>query len=465
MLRSSIHDNRYQRTPTSLRTRGMVTLARFIPVPPLRRMGLLTALLVLCFILNAGESLAQTSDDHGNTLSSATSLTLGTAVDGVIDPADDRDFFTFEVPDTVESIDVWVYTQGSIEDTAGGIFDPTGTVITTNDDNPLSATTSHFYMGASLTPGTYYVIVIGNGEDTGSYSLHTRTGEDHGDTREESSSLDVGSTVEGMIGSATDSDLFKVELSSRADIVMYTSGSADTIGVLYDYRGVELTDNDDSSISEDKYEFFIGDSLEPGIYYIEVLAYEIGPYRLHVEQVADQDADRSQATELALESSELGFINHRNDEDYFSLTVTETADIWVYAVGSTDTIGDLQDSNGSRIAYNDDSELSAGRLSFFMAKNLQAGTHYLKVSGYGEPRAVPGVCSPSAGRRQHDGDGGLPGVGHPAGWLDRSLHRRRPLRIESHTCRRSRGLYHWRCGHHRGASLKRRFDFDLAIHR
>ena len=386
MLRNSTHDNRCQRIPTSHRTRGMVTLARFMPVPPLRMTGLLTALLVLCFILNAGESLAQTSDDHGNTTGTATALTLGVTVDGVIDPADDVDVFSFEVPDTVESIDVWVYTQGSIEDTAGGIFDATGTILALNDDSVLSEDESHFYTGASLVPGTYFVAVGGNGEDTGEYTLHTMTGEDQGDTREESSPLDVGATAAGIIGPADDSDMFKIELSSRADVVMYTLGEADTIGVLYDYRGVELTANDDSSMSEARYEFFIGDSLEPGVYYIEVIAYDTGPYRLHVEQVADQDAVRSQAIELALDSSELGFINHRNDEDYFRVTVSTTTDVWVYAVGPTDTIGELQDSSGTRVAYNDDSELSSGRFSFFLAKNLQAGTHYLEISGYAGDR-------------------------------------------------------------------------------
>ena len=379
---SSTHDNCYQQTPASQRTRGMVALARFIPVSPLRKTGLLTALLILCFILNAGSSMAQPSDDHGNTSATATALTLGTTVTGVIDPADDQDIFTFEIPVGIEVIDVWIYTEGSISDTMGGLFDSSLNQIAFNDDSPLSATSSHFYIGASLTPGTYYVLVSGNGEDTGAYSLHTMTGEDQGDTREESSSIDVGATADGIIGSPIDSDRFKIELSTRADIVMYTSGIADTVGILYDYRGVRLTANDDSSMSEDKYEFFIGDTLEPGTYYIEVLAYELGPYRLHVEQVADQDDDRSQATELALESSELGFINHRNDEDYFIVNVPEATDVWVYAVGPTDTVGELQDSSGNRLVYNDDSELSSGRYSFFMAKNLQAGTHYLEVSGF-----------------------------------------------------------------------------------
>ncbi len=382
MLQHTTHDNRSQQTPPSQRTRGMVTLARFMPVPLLSRIGLLTALFALCFILNPGESLAQTSDDHGNTAATATSLTLGTTVNGVIGPDGDRDIFTFDIPDTVETIDVWIYNEGSISDTVGGLYDASFNEVALIDDSPLSASSTHFFIGASLTPGTYYVVVVGFGDATGPYSLHSMTGEDQGDTREDSASLDVGATADGIIGSADDSDLFKIELSSRADIVMYTSGNPDTVGVLQDYRGVQLTGNDDSSMSDGKYDFFIGDSLEPGVYYIEVLAFDTGAYRLHVEQVADQDADRSQATELALESPEFGFINHRNDEDYFSLTVTEATDVWVYAVGSTDTVGELQDISGNRAAYNDDSELSDGRRSFFLAENLQAGTHYLKVSGY-----------------------------------------------------------------------------------
>ena len=106
MLQHTTRDNRFQQTPPSQRTRGMVTLARFMPVPLLSRIGLLTALFALCFILNPGESLAQTSDDHGDTIATATAITLGTAVDGVIDSANDSDVFRFEIPDTVEIIDV-----------------------------------------------------------------------------------------------------------------------------------------------------------------------------------------------------------------------------------------------------------------------------------------------------------------------------------------------------------------------
>ena len=341
-------------------------------------------LLFLCFLLASGEASAQETDDHGDTPATATALTLGTTVTGVISPAGDRDVFRFDIPETVEVTDVWIYTQGNISDTVGGLFDGSGARVAINDDSPLSANTSHFYIGASLTPGTYYVLVAGHEAVTGPYSLHTRTGTDQGKTRADAALLAADTQVEGIIGPAEDLDLFKIELPAQADVVMYTSGNLDTVGRLLDYRGVQITSNDDSSMSEKRSDFSIGETLGAGVYYVEVLGYDdsTGAYRLHVETVTDQGNDPQTAMDLALDSSELGFINHRNDEDYFRLTLNDTADVWIYAVGPTDTVGELLDGHSNRVAYNNDSELSAGRLSFFMTKNLLAGTYYLKVSGF-----------------------------------------------------------------------------------
>ena len=319
---------------------------------------------------------------------------------GVISPAGDRDVFRFDIPETVEVTDVWIYTQGDISDTVGGLFDGSGARIAINDDSPLSANTSHFYIGASLTPGTYYVLVAGHEAVTGPYSLHTRTGTDQGKTRADAAPLAADTQVEGIIGPAEDVDLFKIELPTQADVVMYTSGNPDTIGRLLDYRGVQLTANDDSPMSEGKYDFFIGESLDPGVYYVEVLAYDMGAYRLHMETVADQSNNLQTSASLDLDSSELGFINHRLDQDYFRLTLSDTADIWIYAVGPTDTVGELLDSSNNRVAYNDDSELSSGRRSFFMAKNLLAGTYHLKVSGFpggAGPYRVYAASAPETG--------------------------------------------------------------------
>ena len=367
-------------------------------MPSGNRLLRLATLLLLCFLLTTGEAGAQGPDDHGELLdNTATPLTLGTTATGLISPDGDMDVFRFEIIGV--ATDVWIYTQGGISDSVGILYDSNGTPIAYSDDSVLSTNTSHFYIGANLGPGTYYIAVSGYDTATGPYSLHTRTGTDQDRTIDLAGFLTLGTPGEGIIGPAGDLDMFKIDLSTQADVVMYTSGDVDTVGVLFDYRGVQLTDSDDSPISEGSYDFFIGETLDPGIYYIAVLGYatSTGPYKLHVEEVTDQDGPRFSATDLALDSSEIGFIASRDDEDYFRLTLSTSTDVWIYAVGPTDTVGELLDSSNTLLAYNDDSVFSEGLTSFFMAKNLTAGIYYIKVSGFAERTGSYRVHAESAG--------------------------------------------------------------------
>ena len=48
--------------------------------------------------------------------------------------------------------------------------------------------------------------------------------------------------------------------------------------------------------------------------------------------------------------------------------------------GPVDTVGELLDSSGNRLAYNDDSDFSLGDRSFFIAKRLSPGTYYIAIS-------------------------------------------------------------------------------------
>ena len=209
----------------------------------------------------------------------------------------------------------------------------------------------------------------------------------HGDTLVAATDLTLGDSVYGVINTAGDVDYFRFEIpggTESTDVVMYTMGDADTMGVLFDYRGVWLEDNDDSSLSDGTRDFFIGRTLEPQVYYLAVLGYDdsVGPYRLYVEELADQNSSRTGAATLAIDDSAYGFIDSGSDQDYFSFTLPTATDVWIYAVGDTDTVGRLLDSHGTRLAYNDDSVFSEGRLSFFMAKSLAAGTYYIGVSGF-----------------------------------------------------------------------------------
>ena len=260
-------------------------------------------------------------------------------------------------------------------------------MIATNDDSVLAYQSRNFFIGRNLGPGTYYISVSAYETATGPYILHTTTGDDQGRLIGDASDLTIGVAVDGIIGPAGDIDLFEIDLSSKtraADIVMHTSGDVDTIGVLFDYRGVWLEANGYSPLSDGARDFFIGRTLGPGVYYLAVVGYGegVGPYRLYVEEVADQNGSRTSAATLAIDDSAYGFIGSGGDEDYFRLTLPTATDVWIYAIGDTNTVGQLLNSHGSLLAYNDDSVFSEGRTSFFMAKNLASGTYYVAVSGF-----------------------------------------------------------------------------------
>ena len=360
--------------------------ARFPLAPSRTRLLCLAFCLLLCGLLVAGESKAQDIDRQDDTIDDATDLTLGSPVHGVINAAGDVDYFQFEIPSGTESVDVWIYTSGST-DTVGSVYDDSGALIATNNDSVLAYQSGNFFIGRNLGPGAYYISVGGYETETGSYILHTTTGADQGRLIGDASGLTIGVAVDGISGPAGDIDLFEIDLSSKtraADIVMHTSGDVDTIGVLFDYRGVQLEGNDDSFFSDGARDFFIGRTLGPGVYYLAVLGYgeSMGPYRLYVEEVADQNGSRVGAATLAIDDSAYGFVGPGGDEDYFRLTLPTATDVWIYAIGDTDTVGQLLNSHGSLLAYNDDSVFSEGRTSFFMAKNLAAGTYYVAVSGF-----------------------------------------------------------------------------------
>ncbi len=84
--------------------------------------------------MSVGGVGGQTSDDHGNTLSTATNLPLGSSIEGRISPADDRDVFRLDLSSASGTTDVWIYTSGSL-DTVGGLFDGNTNRLAVNDDS------------------------------------------------------------------------------------------------------------------------------------------------------------------------------------------------------------------------------------------------------------------------------------------------------------------------------------------
>jgi len=119
-----------------------------------------------------GPGFSTPTDDHGESPWSATPLQSTCEVDGVIEPAGDRDFFSFQVVGSTAP--VVIRSEQSI-DVEGRLWDGAYDFITSDRD---SGDLENFRITEDLAPGTYYVEVRDDfgGDGTGNYRVVVDTG-------------------------------------------------------------------------------------------------------------------------------------------------------------------------------------------------------------------------------------------------------------------------------------------------
>ena len=98
---------------------------------------------------------------------------------------------------------------------------------------------------------------------------------------------------------------------------------------------------------------------------------------------ADHGNTQAEATIVSPGARVWGAIDPADDEDYFSFSVSRTADYWIHTLGDLDTVGELLDSNGMSIESDDYGGVLPNPDNFFLWRRLQSGTYYIKVTGYG----------------------------------------------------------------------------------
>ncbi|MCE2485319.1 MAG: S8 family serine peptidase [Desulfurellaceae bacterium] len=327
--------------------------------------------------------------DHGDSVSEATSLTLDTPMEGVIDPGTDVDYFTFRL---TRETGMLIWTTGDL-DTVGELQNSSGTVIDSDDDGPLSSAPLGFFMWNTLAAGTYRIKVSSYGETTGSYVLRTRTMVDTSsiaNAQEITFDSDGNGVRSGLIDPGDDTDYFTFTLSETTEIVIRTTGLVgDTVGTLLNSDGTEiLAFDDDGYLWPSRHQFLIRTRLDAGTYSIEVEGFDeddTGWYRVHVNKGDEPGNTRETAVPLDFDNfiAEGSRIDPSTDVDYFRLDLTETTNIFVGAVSETvDIDGELLDENGNAVdtnlygvAFGDD-----GPWTFFLSDRLDAGTYYIRVT-------------------------------------------------------------------------------------
>jgi Viral BACON domain len=126
------------------------------------------------------------------------------------------------------------------------------------------------------------IITLKSGNQTVNHKViqNGTTADDHGDTRSQATPLPRNGSLAGNIESQADLDVFKIVLDTSGTLLLRTTGSFDSYGILSDATGGEIASNDDFDDSN----FRISRAVGAGTYYVTVrhFSYEgQGAYRLY----------------------------------------------------------------------------------------------------------------------------------------------------------------------------------------
>ena len=320
-------------------------------------------------------------DDHGNRNAEATPVTLGEAIEGVLDYDGDVDVFMFEAA-AGESYQIDV-TPGTLSYSIATLYDAEDLPLAYNDDYG-GTLASRLYWEATDS-GPLHVAVEGYG--TGTYTLTVANFvDDHGDLIDEATPAALGESIEGVLELGSDADVFMFEAAAgelyQIDVAPGTLN--DPTVTLYDADGLQLGYNDD-----------YGDTLasrlrreatDSGPHYVAVEGYGTGTYTLTVtvlDFVDDHGNRNAEATPAALGEAVGGVLDYDEDVDVFMFEAVagELYQIDVAPGTLENPTVRLRDADGLELAYYDDLATRPASRLYWEATN--SGPHYVAVEGYG----------------------------------------------------------------------------------
>ncbi len=314
------------------------------------------------------------TDDHGYDNNSATELVLDTEVSGEINFSDDYDYFKFTpaasgpyVIESTGSTNVDAYLCNYLYDYLYA-YD-------------ISSTNKNFSITYTLNAGqTYYLQVYhaNRGDkdytNTGAYGIKiSQLGDDHGNSFDTATEIEVGDEVQAIKESDGDVDYFKFTVETSGMYSIESSGTGDPYGYIYNSAQSRLTNDYDSGKGSN---FYCALWLKAGeTYYIQTYSYSLNvPYMVKVSLLTDDYGyDNNSATELVLDTEISAKIDFTNDTDYFKFTPAVSGPYAIESTGNTNVDAYLYNYI---YAY----DISTTNRNFRIAYTLNAGqTYYLHV--------------------------------------------------------------------------------------
>ena len=323
--------------------------------------------------------------EHGNTRDEATVVAPDSTTAGDL-TYQDVDYFQIDV---TEPGRLMVETTGTT-DTVGYLQGAQGQTLAGDDD---AGTETNFRIGRDVTPGRYYVAVVGGKgrTATGAYTLDVRlvAGEgaapaEHGNIRAHATRVDVNTATAGALEQRGDVDYFRVTLPQAGMLTVETTGDTDTVGYFGGADGRWLSRNDDQ---DGDVNFRIVRQVSAGTYYVAVVGGAgrtvTGAYTFHVRFTADGAAadhgdTRERATRVDVNTQTDGALERAGDVDYFRVAVLRAGRLTVETTGTTDTFGYVGGAAGGWLMQDDD---GGTERNFRIARDVAAGTYYIAVVG------------------------------------------------------------------------------------
>ncbi len=338
-------------------------------------------------------TLSIASDDHSNSASGATPVSVPSTASGNLELVGDVDWFAFEA----EADQAYTFgtTLLGLSDSVLRLYDTDGATLLEVDDDGGSGLASRITWTAPQD-GTFYLEVSGySSSQTGTYELwldlFLPSVDDHGNDYQTATAVSVPGTVAGGIEVGNDEDYFSFQATAGELYVFETTllGLSDSTLTLYDQDGTtQLAFNDDGGFGlASRIQWRATDS---GTFYLRVAAFassQTGTYLLSLSReplpVDDHGNTAETATSVGLNQSVQGDLENYSDIDWFRFHASQGADyVFETELGTLfDSVLWLYDSDGATLlATDDNSGVGLGSQIEWTAPH--SGDFYLAVLGY-----------------------------------------------------------------------------------
>ena len=302
-------------------------------------------------------SVSVPSDDHGGSITAATSVEASSSTSGNVDYQGDQDYFSFEAEADTRylvrlAMGTLSYTSFSLSNSSGQRLGSAESY--QNRETPIAYTPT--------VAETIYVAVQPRSNDntTGSYTLSISTpSDDHGDSSSKATAVELGSTSDSTIEYQGDQDYFSFEAEAGTTYLIEL-----TMGTL-NYANFSLSNSSGQRLaSADSYQSsntpIAYTPTSAGTLYVAVQprSYDntTGSYTLSVSAPTDDHGGSiTEATAVGPSSSTAGIFDYQGDRDYFSFEVKAGTTYLVHTGLGTTTYTNtvLYNESGQQLASAD----------------------------------------------------------------------------------------------------------------